>query len=47
MSRWIAYYNQERLHADITYLPPEEVFQGRKEERLAERREKLHTADIN
>jgi transposase InsO family protein len=31
--RWIEYYNQERLHAGITYLPPEEAFQGRKEER--------------
>jgi hypothetical protein len=26
MGRWIAYYNQEGLHAGIMYLPPEEVF---------------------
>ncbi|GHU56678.1 hypothetical protein FACS189442_5400 [Spirochaetia bacterium] len=47
MSRWIAYYNTVRLHSAIWYLPPEDVFQGRVERRLAERREKLHTACIN
>jgi hypothetical protein len=47
MGRWIGYYNQERLDAGIMYLSPEEVFQGRKEQRLAERREKLHSASIN
>ena len=47
MGRWIAYYNTERLHSAIWYLPPEDVFQGRAERRLAERREKLHTANSN
>jgi transposase InsO family protein len=47
MSRWIAYYNTERIHSAIWYLPPEDVFQGRAERRLAERREKLHTANSN
>jgi hypothetical protein len=28
MGRWITYYNQERLHAGIMYLPPEEVISG-------------------
>jgi len=47
MGRWIAYYNEQRLHAALFYLPPEDVFQELKEKRLAERREKLHTAIIN
>jgi len=46
IGRWIEYYNNERLHAGIFYLAPEDVFQGLKEERLAERREKLYTAFI-
>jgi len=47
MARWIRFYNSERLHGAIMYLTPEEVFAGKKEERIAERREKLHTAYIN
>ena len=47
MGNYIKYYNAERLHAALFYLPPEDVFQGLKEERIAERREKLHTASIN
>jgi len=47
MGRWIEYYNNRRLHGAVFYLPPEEVFQGMKEKRLAERREKMHTAYIN
>ena len=31
----------------LLYLTPADYFEGRKESRLAERREKLHTADIN
>jgi len=44
---WIAYYNGERLHSAICYLTPNDVFYGKKEKRLAERRKKLHTAYIN
>jgi len=47
MGRWIDYYNEQRLHAALFYLPPEDVFQGLKEIRLAERRQKLYTALIN
>jgi len=47
MASWVAYYNSERLHSSICYLTPDDVFYGKKEKRLAERREKLHTANIN
>ena len=47
MAQWIDFYNNERLHGALPYLTPQDYFAGRKEERLAERREKLHTADIN
>jgi transposase InsO family protein len=47
MALWLAYYNSERLHSAIGYLTPDDVFYGRKESRLAERREKLHTARSN
>lgn len=47
MALWLAYYNSERLHSAIGYLTPDDVFFGRRESRLAERREKLHTARIN
>jgi len=47
MASWIAYYNGERLHSAICYLTPDDVFYGRKEVRLAVRKEKLHTAYIN
>jgi transposase InsO family protein len=47
MGRWIEYYNEKRLHSALCYLPPEDVFQGLKEVRLLERKEKIHTACIN
>ena len=47
MALWLAYYNSGRLHSAIGYLTPDDVFFGRRESRLAERREKLHTARIN
>ena len=47
MALWLAYYNSERLHSAIGYLTPDDVFFGRRESRLAERGEKLHTARIN
>ena len=46
MAQWIAYYNSERLHSAIWYLTPNDVFNGRTAKRLAERKEKLHTAYI-
>jgi transposase InsO family protein len=47
MAKWIRYYNEDRLHSAIFYLAPEDVFEGHMAERLAIRREKLHTALIN
>jgi transposase InsO family protein len=47
MALWLAYYNSERLHSALGYLTPDDVFYGRSDSRLAERREKLHTARIN
>ena len=44
MAGWIAYYNSERLHSAIWYLTPNDVYNARTEKRLAERKEKLHTA---
>ena len=46
MTQWINFYNNERLHGAHLYLTPEDYFAGRKENRLADRREKLHNADI-
>jgi transposase InsO family protein len=46
MAHWIAYYNSERLHSAIWYLTPNDVFDDRAKRRLAERKEKLHTAYI-
>jgi len=47
MAQWIAYYNSQRLHSAIWYLTPNDVFNGKTANRLAERKEKLHTAYIN
>jgi transposase InsO family protein len=46
MVEWIAYYNSQRLHSAIFYLTPNDVFYDRASRRLAERKEKLHTAFI-
>ena len=43
MAQWIDFYNNGRLHGALLYLTPADYFEGRKESRLAERREKLHT----
>jgi transposase InsO family protein len=41
ISDYIEYYNTKRLHSGIYYLTPQEVFEGKMEERLAERQAKL------
>ena len=46
MAEWITFYNSERLNGAIHYLTPDEVFEGKMENRLAERRNKLHNASI-
>jgi hypothetical protein len=47
LGEWIGYYNGRRLQGALNYLTPKEVFEGKTEERLAERGGKLHTAYIN
>jgi hypothetical protein len=47
LGEWTGRYNEARLHGALNYLTPKEVFEGKREERLAERREKLHAAYIN
>jgi len=47
IGKWIEYYNGNRLHAALYYLPPDDVFNGLKENRLAERRNKMYAAIIN
>lgn len=44
--RPVSIYNSERLHGSLLYLTSEDYFEGRKEERLAERSKKLHNADM-
>lgn len=40
MGEWVRFYNSERLHSALKYLTPDDVFFGRAQERLAERKEK-------
>ena len=41
IGRWVTYYNENRLHAGLSYLPPAEFYAGNPERRLAERACKL------
>jgi putative transposase len=41
IGEWVDYYNEERLHASLNYLPPAEYFRGNPPARLQERRQKL------
>lgn len=41
---YVRRYNEERLHSALYYLTPKEVFEGRMEQRLAERQFKLNQA---
>jgi hypothetical protein len=44
INEYITEYNEKRLHSAIYYLTPKEVFEGKMEERIAERQKKLDTA---
>jgi len=44
MSRWADYYNQERPHASLKYLPPVVYYRGDPEARLKEREARLAVA---
>ena len=41
IGRWVAFYNQKRLHASLNYLPPQEYWAGEPTKKLEERRQKL------
>ena len=41
IGRWVEHYNEARLHAGISYLPPAEYYRGEPERRKAERLDKL------
>lgn len=44
---WVDYYNDQRLHASLRYLPPAEYLRGDPEARVRERKCKLQTARKN
>jgi hypothetical protein len=44
LARLVRWYNEERLHSALGYLPPVVVYAGNPEERKAERRRKLAQA---
>jgi putative transposase len=44
LARVVRWYNEERLHSALGYLPPALVYRGNPEERKAERRRKLGQA---
>ncbi len=44
VGRLVRWYNEERLHSALGYLPPVLVYRGNPEERKAERRRKLAQA---
>jgi transposase InsO family protein len=44
LGRLVRWYNEERLHSALGYLPPVVVYRGNPEERKAERRRKLAQA---
>ena len=47
IGEWIWYYNEERLHSSIQYLPPMKVLLGQVEEILKERKNKLALSKRN
>ncbi|MGQ0646160.1 MAG: IS3 family transposase [Gemmatimonadaceae bacterium] len=44
LGEWVRYYNEERLHAALGYLPPAEYYRGNPTQRQTERAEKLERA---
>ena len=41
---WVRHYNEERLHASLSYLPPAEFYRGNPAARLDERKAKLENS---
>lgn len=44
IDQYVQYYNEERLHSALYYLTPKEVIEGKMDQRLAERQQKLDQA---
>lgn len=44
IDEYIRIYNEERLHSSLYYLKPKEVFEGKMQQRLTERQQKLDQA---
>lgn len=44
IGEWVRHYNEERLHASLSYLPPAEFYRGNPAARLDERKAKLEKA---
>lgn len=44
IDQYIRTYNEKRLHSALFYLTPKEVFEGKMDQRLEERQEKLDQA---
>jgi len=44
ISDYIDYYNKNRLHSSLYYLTPDDFLNGRVDERIKEREEKIRTA---
>jgi transposase InsO family protein len=44
VTKYVEYYNTERLHSALHYLTPEDFLLGRIDERIAERKNKLFEA---
>ena len=47
IAEYIDYYNIKRLHSSLYYLTPEDFLNGRIDERLKARDEKLYQARLN
>jgi len=47
IAEYIDYYNTKRLHSSLYYLTPEDFLNGRIDERLKVRDEKLYQARLN
>lgn len=47
IAEYIAFYNTKRLHSAIYYLTPEDILEGRMNERLEQRQAKLDQAYLN
>ena len=47
IARWVAHYNEQRLHAGLGYLQPAEFYRGDPQKRIQERLAKLEVGRRN